>query len=175
MKHYGLEPANFYISPGLVWKACLKKTGIRLELLTDPDMLLMFEGGVRGGITQSVRVYASANNKYMNSFDSNKESLYIQQLDSNNLYGWAMSQPLLTRGFKWVDLDPNQIHNLAKRDDIGYLLEVEVRYPTKIHDSHDELAFMCEKLDINGVTKLVPNLRDKNRYVIHIKALSQAM
>ena len=69
MKHYGLDSANFYTSPGLAWKVCLKKTGIRLELITDPDMLLMFERGIRGGITQSIHRYVEANNKYMDKFD----------------------------------------------------------------------------------------------------------
>ena len=75
LKHYKLDPAHFYTSPGLAWKACLKCTGIKLELLTDLDMLLMFERGIRGGITQAVRKYTSANNKYMGDrFDPKSES-----------------------------------------------------------------------------------------------------
>ena len=175
IKHYGLNPANFYTSPGLAWKACLKKTGIKLELLTDPDMLLMFEGGIRGGITQSIHRYAEANNKYMGKFDPEKLSSHIQYLDANNLYGWAMSQPLPTGGFKWVDIGIDQVHELSKREDYGYILEVDVKYPTEILDSHDELPFMSERLNINGVTKLVPNLKDKSKYVIHIRALAQAL
>ena len=77
MKHYGLDPANFYTSPGLAWKACLKKTGIELELLKDPNMLLMFERGIRGGITQSIHRYVEANNEYMDKFDPEKPSSYI--------------------------------------------------------------------------------------------------
>ena len=130
LKHYKLDPAHFYTSPGLAWKACLKCTGIRVELLTDPDMLLMFERGIRGGITQAVRKYASANNKYMGDrFDPKSESSYLQYLDANNLYGWAMSQPLPTGRFKWVDVNPNEISELATRTDKGYLLEVDVSYP----------------------------------------------
>ena len=88
LKHYKLDPAHFYTSPGLAWKACLKHTGIKLELLADPDMLLMLEQGIRGGITQAVRKYASANNKYMGDrFDPKSESSYLQYLDTNNLYG----------------------------------------------------------------------------------------
>ena len=110
LTHYKLDPAHFYTSPGLAWKACLKHTGIKLELLTDPDMLLMFQRGIRGGITQVVRKYASANNKYMGDrFDSKSESSYLQYLDANNLYGWAMSQPLPNGGFKRVDVNPNEI------------------------------------------------------------------
>ena len=110
LKHYKLDPAHFYTSPGLAWKACLKHTGIRLELLTNPDMLLMFEWGIRGGITQAVHKYAAANNPHMgDKFNPNEDTTYLQYLDANNLYGWAMSQPLPTGGFKWVNVNPNAI------------------------------------------------------------------
>ena len=176
LKHYKLDPAHFYTSPGLAWKACLKHTGIKLELLTDPDMLLMFERGIRGGITQAVHKYALANNKYMGDrFDPKSESSYLQYLDANNLYGWAMSQPLPTGGFKWVDVNPNEISELATRTDKGYLLGVDVSYPKELHSPHNDLPFMCERIEINGVEKLVPNLRDKKNYVIHIQALNQAL
>ena len=176
LKHYKLDPTHFYTSPGLAWKACLKHTGIRLELLTDPDMLLMFEWGIRGGITQAVRKYASANNKYMGDrFDPRSKSSFLQYLDAKNLYGWAMSQPLPTGGFKWVDVNPNEISELATRTDKGYILKVDVSYPKDFHNSHNDLPFMCEMMEINGVEKLVPNLRDKKSYVIHIQALNQAL
>ena len=176
LKHYKLDPVHFYTSPGLAWKACLKCTGIRLELLTDPDMLLMFEWGIIGGITQAVRKYTLANNKYMRDrFDPKSESSYLQCLDVNNLYGWAMSQPLPTGGFKWADVNPNEISELATRTDKGYLLEVDVSYPKELHNLHNDLPFMCERMEIYGVEKLVPNLRDKKNYVIHIQALNQAL
>ena len=115
LAHYGLDPAHFFTLLGLAWKACLKKTNIQLALLSDPDMLLMFERGIPGGITQAVHCYASANNKYMESkYDPNEESTYIQYLHANNLYGWAMSQPLPTCGFKWVDIQIDEISELAK-------------------------------------------------------------
>ena len=85
LEHYKLDPAHFYASPALTWKTCLKKTGIKLELLTDPDMLLIFERGIRGGVTQAVQRYAKVNNKYMG--DSKGESSFLQYLDVNNLYG----------------------------------------------------------------------------------------
>ena len=177
LKHYKLDPVHFCTSPGLAWKACLKCTGIKLELLTNPDMLLMFEQGIRGGITQVVRKYASANNnKYMGDrFNPKSESSYLQYLDANNLYGWAMSQPLPTGGFKWIDVNPDEISELATRTDKGYILEVDVSYPKDLHNSHNDLPFMCERMEINGVEKLVPNLRDKKNYVIHIQALNQAL
>ena len=176
LRHYKLDPVHFYTSPGLAWKACLKQTGIKLELLTDPDMLLMFERGIRGGITQAVHKYALANNKYMgDKSNPNEDTTYLQYLDANNLYGWTMSQPHPTGGFKWVDVNPNEISELATRTDKGYLLEVDVSYPKDLHDSHNDLPFMCERMEINGVEKLVPNLRDKKSYVIHIQALNQVL
>ena len=169
LKQYKLDPAHFYTSPRLAWKACLKRTGIKLELLTDSDMLLMFEWGIRGGITQAVRKYASANNKYMgDKFDPKFESSYLQYQDAKNLYGWPMSQPLSTGGFKWIYVNPNEVSELATRTDKGYVLEVDVSYPKELHNQHNDLLFMCERIEINGVEKLVPNLRDKKNYVIHI-------
>ena len=88
---YELDPAHFLSTPGLAWKACLNKTGIKLELLTDVDMLLMVEKGIRGGICHAIHRYAKASNKNMKNYEKNKESSYIQYLDANNLYGWEMS------------------------------------------------------------------------------------
>ena len=84
---YGLDPVYFVSAPGLAWQACLKKTKVELELLTNIDMLLMVEKGTRGGICQAIHRYAKANNKYMKNYDKNNESSYIEYLDANNLYG----------------------------------------------------------------------------------------
>ena len=101
MKNYELDPAWYYTTPGLAWDACLKKTGVQLELLSDPDMLLMIEQGIRGGVSMILKRYAKANNKYMGEkFNPNEKSKFMQYLDANNLYGWAMSLPLPVRGFK---------------------------------------------------------------------------
>ena len=97
---YELDPAHFLSAPGLAWQACLKKTGIKLELLTDNDMLLMFEQGIRGGMCQVSHHYANANNKYLKNHDTKDESSYLEYLHANNLYGWAMSEKLPVRGFK---------------------------------------------------------------------------
>ena len=176
LNNYRLDLAHFYTAPGLVWKACLKKTGIRLELLLDPDMLLMFERGIRGGIMQSVHRWAVANNPYMGSgYDPKKPTKYLQYLDANNLYGWAMSQPLPTRGFRWVDVSPDEIDELVSHKDRGYLLEVDVAYPRELQDNHNDLPFMCGRMKINGVENLVPNLYYKKRYVIHITASKHAL
>ena len=86
---YGLDPSYFYSARGLAWKACLKKIGVKLKLLTDIDMLLMVETGVRGGMYQSAHRYAKANNKYMKNYDKIIDSSYLTYLDANNLHGWG--------------------------------------------------------------------------------------
>ena len=88
---------------------------------------------------------------------------------------WGMSQLLPTGGFRWVNVNPNDISRLTKCQDKGYLLEVDVKYPKELHDLHIDLPFMCEKMKINKVEKLVPNLYDKRNYVIHIRVLDQAL
>ena len=100
---YELDPAHFLSAPELAWQACLKKTEAKLELLTNNDMLLMVEKGIRGGTYHAIHRYAKANNKYMKHYDKNKEYSFIKYLDANNMYGWAMSQKLPVDGFKWIE------------------------------------------------------------------------
>ena len=150
LDNYRLDPAHFYTAPGLAWKACLKKTRMRLELLLDPDLLLMFERGIRGRITQSVHRWAKASNPYLGSEYAPREpTRYLQYLGANNLYGWAMSQPLPTRGFCWVDIHPDEVSELTNYSEKGYLLEVDVAYPRELHDYHNDLPFMCGSMAIN--------------------------
>ena len=77
-KIYDLDPASFLLLPGLTGEAALKKTWVKLELLTDVDMLLMVEKGIRRGICHAIHRYAKANNKYMKNYNKNKELPYIQ-------------------------------------------------------------------------------------------------
>ena len=143
---YELDPIQFLSLPRLAWQACLKKTNVKLELLTNYDMLLMIEEGIRGGICRSIHRYAKANNKYMENYDENKGSLYIQYLDANNLYGWAMSQKLPKDNFKWVEdtsrINEEFIKNYNENSNKGYSLEVDVNYPKKLHDLHSDLPFL---------------------------------
>ena len=112
-------------------------------------------------------------------FHPKEVSSSLQYLDSNNLYGWAMSQLLPTGRFKWVNdvsrFTPDEIDVLAKHGSKGYLLEVDVKYPGGLHDLHNNLSFMCEKMKINKVEKLVPDLYDEKNCVIHIRASDQAL
>ena len=103
IKMYELDPAHFLSAPGLISTASLfKKKRVKLELLTDIDMLLIVEKGIRGGICSLIHRYTKANNKYMENYDKDTESSYLEYLDSNNFYGWAMSQKLPVNGFEWV-------------------------------------------------------------------------
>ena len=99
---YELDPAKFFLAPGLAWQAASKKIKVKLDLLTDIDILLMVEKGLRGRIYHAVHQYVTANNKYMKDYDKNKESLYLQYWNVNNLYGWVMSQKRPENNFELV-------------------------------------------------------------------------
>ena len=179
LKNYGLDPLYYFTAPGLAWDACLKITDIDLELLSDVNMLLMFEKGIRGGISIISNRYGEANNKYMGKgFNKNKPSKYLMYLDANNLYGCAMSEKLPTHGFKWLtggEIEKNyeNQHNLNK---MPCILEVDLEYPENLHDLHNDYPLYPEKVKCkNGVEKLIPNLRDKKNYVIHYKNLIQCL
>ena len=94
LREYKLDSTYFCTTPGLGFESCLKMTGVKLELFTDIDMVLMEEKGIRGGISQAVQRYASANNKYMPNYNSKPPSTYLMYVDANNLYDWAMSKTL---------------------------------------------------------------------------------
>ena len=144
-------------------------------------MLMMFEEGIRGGMCQAVYRNAEANNKYMNNYDENTESSFLEYVDANNLYGWAMPQKLPVDNFKWIkkdDLlkfDESVIKNYDKNSDKGYILEVDVEFPKNLHKLHSDLPFLPERMKINKCSKLVCTVYDKENYVVHIRALKQAL
>ena len=165
LKEYELDPAHFLSLPGLAWQARLKKTHVELELLTNYDMLLMVEEGIRGGICHSIHRYAKANNKYMKNYNNNEESSYIQYLDTNNLYGWAMSKKLPVNGFKWTDNDKiNEefIKNYNEDNNKCYILEVDVKYQRRLHKLHSDLPFLPERMEISVKNSFVIYLTKKN-------------
>ena len=176
---YGLDPAHFLSAPGLAWQACLKKTKVKLELLADIDMLLMVEKETRGRICQVIHRHAKANNKYMKNYNKNIESSYLTYLDANNLNEWAMSQNLPVNGFKWVKnlskFNEIFIGNYDENSDKGYFLKVDVDHPKKLFDLHKDLPFLPERKKVNKIGKLICNIEDKEKHVMHIKVLKQAL
>ena len=179
IKVYELDPAHFLSAPGLASQACLKKTELKLELLTDVDMLLMVEKGIRGGICHVVHIYAKANNTYMKDYNQDEEKLFFEYLDASNFYGWAMSEPLPVDGFDRIKdlskIDEYFIKNYNENSDKGYILEVNVEYPKNLHDLHSDLQFLPERMKIDKCKKLVCNLYDKKSYIVHIRSLKQAL
>ena len=180
LKIYGLDPVYYYTAPGLAWDACLKMTGVNLELLSNVDMLLMIEKGIRGGISIISNRYGKANNKYMKDFNDSELSKYLIYVDANNLYGCAMSEKLPTHNFKW--LTNKEIENLYNNQIVQVwektpcILEVDLEYPEKLHDLHNDYPLCPERVECDkGVKKLIPNLRNKNNYVIHYKNLIQCL
>ena len=175
LKIYQLDPAKCLSDPGLVWQAALKKTEVevKLELLTDIDLLLIVKKGIRRGICNTSHRYAKANNKYMKNYDKNKELSYLKYWDVNNLYGWAMSQKLPVNKFEWIEetsqFNEDFITNYNEESDEGYFLEVEVQYPQKLHELHNDLPFLPERKKIKKLEKLVTNLYDKNECHSHNK------
>ena len=162
LDNYHLDPAFYYTAPGLAWDACLKITKIKLELLTDYDMLMMVEKGIRGGVSMISTRYGKANNPYMKDYDPDQPTKYISYLDANNLYGWAMCKPLPTKGFKWMTKE-----ELKDWKSMPCILEVDLEYPEKLHDLHNDYPLAPERITVNKVEKLIPNLNDKTKYVIH--------
>ena len=193
LNQYMLDPAHYYTAPGLSWDALLKYTGINLELLTDSTMHLFIERGLQGGISMESRRYCKANNKYLQDHNPMEEPSYIMYYDANNLYGWAMSQPLPVGKFAWCQVYPTQQQIMKWRPNrkIGYILEVDLEYPEELHDEHNayplapekqiapkEWLSLYQRALVEGQTedkteKLLLTLRDKTRYVVHYKALQQ--
>ena len=191
--HYKLDACNFVSAPGLSWAAMLKYTKVKLELISEVDMHLFVERGKRGGLSVITGRHAEANNKFMKHYNSDKPSKYITYLDANNLYGWAMSQPLPVGNYKWIDPAEYDINNTDKSK--GYFLEVDLEYPASLHDEHNDYPFCAEALVITEnmlseytktagkkhdircgkIPKLVATLHDKKNYVMHECALLQAI
>ena len=170
MYNYKLDPAHYYTSPGLAWDACLKETKQCLELLSDYDMLMMIERGIRGGVSHISKRYSEANNKYMSEYDSSKKSIYLQYLDANNLYGWAMTQNLPTHNFKWMkDITKEKVldildktnHSMLNEGKKGYIFEVDLEYPENLWDLHNDYPLAPENMKVCGVEKLICHFKTR--------------
>ena len=145
LKYYELDPCHYFSAPGLSWDAMLKMTSVKLEKKS--DKYLFIEKGLRGGIYYIAKRYAKANNKYMSNCDSNKQSTFITYLDKNNLYGWAMSEYLLYGEFEWLkNVDSFDVMSIDKKSDVGYILEVDLKYPDELHELLNDFPLAPEKL-----------------------------
>ena len=196
LSYYGLDPVYYYTLPNFAFDAMLKLTGIEIDLVYNQEMYEMIEAGLRGGMTQTTCKKVEANNKYMGSdYDSGKESSYINYLDANNLYGLSMIQKLPYRSLNWDDkITEDDIINYDNGR-TGYILEVDLEYPKELHDLHNDYPLAPEVMNvkanmlseeqveiyklINGskepkdekTKKLILNLNDKSKYVVHIRTL----
>ena len=190
LNNYGLDAAHYYSTPGLAWDAALKMTNVELELFDNEEMYTFMERSIRGGISVISKRHAKANNPGCKHFYPMQDLSWLIYLDANNLYGWAMSQPLPTHGFRWLSENdfPQQILNLREDASDGYIFEVDLEYPSELHNRHNDYPLAPERLEIDhdmlspfqkshfplqkGVeVKLAPNLRNKENYVVHYRNL----
>lgn len=173
---YQLDPLHYYTSPGLSWNAMLKYTGVEIQLLTDLDMTHFFRRGVRGGMTSCFRREATANNPFLQEYDSTRPTSYIMYVDATNLYGWALAQALPLNNFQWVHtpIDVMQVEDDAS---IGYILEVDLQIPVSLHDFFNDFPLLPEtRCPPNSKhCKLMQTLYNKSFYIIHYRTLKQAL
>ena len=149
LEKYDSDPAHYHTVPGLAWDASLKITGVKLRTLRDKEMHMFLERGTRGGISTITHRYARANNKYLKDYDPEQPSIFSIYYDANNLYGWAMSQPLPIGDFEWkTEFEGFDINEIADDAEIGYILEVDLKYPEELHDLHNNYPVAPEKIEI---------------------------
>lgn len=175
---YHIDPANYITASALSWSAMLKFSKVEIELLTDVNKVLFVEKGLRGGVSQCAHRYSKANNKYMESFDSSKPSNYLMQLDADNLYGRAMMECLPLDGYAWhedIELDVSAVDDNSP---VGYIMEVDLHYPKHLHDVHSDYP-LCpvssSESQPSDNSKLLLTLHGKKKYVLHYRALKQAL
>ena len=192
LKYYELDPCYYFSSPGLNWDAVLKKTKIELEKISDIDKYLFIEKGTKGGVSYIAIRYARTNRKYMNDFNSEEPSTFITHLDKNNLYGLSMSEYRSYEKFEWLEnIDEFDVMSINKKSEIRYIFEVDLEYPKELHELRNDYPLAPEKLAVSSdmsstfcknianeyeikvddVNKLIPNLGNKPKYVLHYRNL----
>lgn len=174
MKIYGLDPLRYYTLPSLSMDAMLKKTEVKLELLTCSEMYHFIERGMRGGLAVVSHRYAEANNKYLQSYDASKPTSYLLYLDINNLYGMVMISYLPYGGFEWIS--PQEFDLTTENDgEFGYILEVDFEYPESLFELHSDFPLAPHHVIPSGSrwSKLMGTFYDKKNYVIHFVNLKQ--
>ena len=194
MEYYNLDPCHFFSLPAFSWEAMLRMTGVQLEYITDIDMYTFIEKNLRGGVTTINHRQFTANNKYLDDYREDLPSSYIHYVDANNLYGAGMSAKLPTGNFRWLERE--EVNEFSPMDvdpdgDLCYILEVDLEYPSAIHDLHNDypLAVECKMIEEEDLSpynrqflsdhkekfvsskKLCPDLKDKQNYVCSLKNL----
>ena len=189
LENYQIDPLHSYTVPGFAWQAALKMTGIELDLVSDKDMYLFLVSAKRGGTCVVSKRFANANIPGTSDYNPSNPTSYIIYQDMNNLYGHAMVQSLPTGKLKWVTITKDEILTTADDAEYGYILEVDLEYPSYLHDQHNDYPLAPEHLEItqemlsplqnssfeslklNSSKKLAPNLHDKKNYVLHYRNL----
>ena len=144
---YQLDPAYFVSTPSLALEAKSKITKAKIELITDINIVLMTEKGIHGGLTQVVKKHSFANNKYLPTYDKSTKSVFLQNLDGNNLYGYAMNKTLPLNGYKLADVSifaDGFIKNYDDKGDKGYLFEIDVKYLKELLSANKDIPFLPE-------------------------------
>ena len=192
IRNYDLDAAHYYSAPSLAWDASLKMTKVELELIREQPMYDFVEKGIRGGISIISKRFSQANHKGCRKFDPDKILKHLIYLDANNLYGWAMSQHLPVKDFQFLTKSeikkrfPNYAINIGDYNDTGYILKVDIEYPSHLHDAHNCLPLAPESIMIDETMyspfqkgfpkqlpqkRLSPNLMNKTNYIVHYRNL----
>jgi len=192
--NYEIDPVHYITLPSFSFQAMLKMTGVRMELLTCPDMYLFLESGIRGGISVISHRYCKANNPSVADYDPSKPTSYLFYTDANGLYADTMRNPLPLNNFRWLEKDEIDALNpmlIDDNGDNGYILEVDLLYPQELHDRDNDYPLAPERLTLTETqlsplsqemrkilnikskigTKLSPNLKNKTKYVVHYRNL----
>ena len=151
MGNYGLDPEYYVSSQQLSWDAMLRNTNCTFDLITDREMFSMVQVGIRGGVSMIPTRYAQANNPDLTAFDPARSTSYIIYLDANNLFVWAMCQPMPIGGFEWMRAaEAREIDWLAQTEDqpMGYFIEASMNYPVELHEAHNDYPLAPERLDV---------------------------
>ena len=203
LRDISIDPAHFVGAPGLAWTAALRKTKARIECFSEgqEEMLDFVQKAIRGGVSIIRKRFARANNEYVLGYDSSKPKSWLQYLDCNSLYPSAMMGKLPISDYKWLSLEnwEDEAHFVEcgiwqwnPDGEIGYFVEVDVTYPTELHDKHNDFPLLpeqrefepspymknireCFGLSSNTTPKLIPNLCKKDSMICHVAEIQQAM